>query len=150
MPCAPIGPESKTLSPGRIEAGSSLARSSVAPIPNVETYIPSAAPCSTTFVSPPTIGTPAFRAAIAIASISLSSVLEGSPASRMSVAIKATGRAADTARSFSVPFTASSPIEPPGKRSGFTTNPSALVAIRVPPIESAAASENACSTGLAK
>ena len=91
--------------------------------------MPSAMPCSTTFVSPPTIGTPALRAAIAIASISLSSALAGNPASRINVAISASGRAAETARSLTVPFTASSPIEPPGKRSGLTTKPSAVVAM---------------------
>jgi len=119
-------------------------------MPKVETYMPSALPCSTTFVSPPMIETPALRAAIAIASISLSSALVGKPDSRMSVAIKAIGRAADTAKSFNVPLTASSPIEPPGKRSGRTTKPSAVVAIFTLPSGNVAASVNACKIGFEK
>ena len=91
MPCAPIGPESSTRSPGRMLAESSVARPSIKPIPNVDTYMPSAFPCSTTFVSPPTMETPRLRAAIAIASISPSSVLDANPASRISVAISASG-----------------------------------------------------------
>ena len=52
----------------------------------------------------------------------------GSPASSTKVTTRATGRAPDTARSFTVPFTASSPIEPPGKRSGVTTKLSVVIA----------------------
>ena len=41
----------------------------------------------------------------------------------------ASGRAPATARSLTVPLTASSPIEPPGKRSGLTTNESVVISI---------------------
>ena len=41
-----------------------------APMPVVETYMESALPCSTTFVSPPAMRTPASRAAAAMAWIS--------------------------------------------------------------------------------
>ncbi len=121
MPWSPIGPLTSTSSPARTERGSSASRSSTMPTPNVVTYMPSHCPCSTTFVSPPTIGTPARRAAAAIASTSARSTSAGSPASRMNDAISAIARAPETARSLTVPFTASSPIEPPGKRSGRTT-----------------------------
>ena len=45
----------------------------------------------------------------------------------------ATGRAPDTARSLTVPLTASSPIEPPGKRIGVTTKASVVIATHRPP-----------------
>ena len=41
--------------------------------------------------------------------------------------VSASGRAPATARSLTVPLTASSPIEPPGKRSGLTTNESVVI-----------------------
>jgi hypothetical protein len=46
----------------------------------------------------------------------------------MSDSVSASGRAPATARSFTVPFTARSPIEPPGKRRGLTTNESVVIA----------------------
>ena len=44
-----------------------------------------------------------------------------SPSSRITDRLSARGRAPDTARSLTVPLTASSPIDPPGKRMGLTT-----------------------------
>ncbi len=44
----------------------------------------------------------------------------------------ASGLAPAIARSLTVPLTASSPIEPPGKRSGLTTKVSVVVARRMP------------------
>ena len=64
---------------------------------------------------------------------SATSVSVGSPASRTSVVTSATGRAPLTARSFTVPFTASSPMDPPGKASGVTTKLSVVIATGVPP-----------------
>ena len=57
----------------------------------------------------------------AIASTSARSSSAGSPSSSTSDRLSASGRAPETARSLTVPLTASSPIEPPGKRSGLTT-----------------------------
>ena len=54
------------------------------------------------------------------------------PASRMKVTTSASALAPETARSFTVPLTASSPIEPPGKRSGLTTKLSVVMATRAP------------------
>ena len=113
----------------------------------MHTYIPSAWPRSTTFVSPATISTPAAEAAAAIASTSARSTSASSPSSRTRERLSATGRAPATARSFTVPFTASSPIEPPGNRSGFTTKLSVVSARPVPSIVTTPASPSASSAG---
>ena len=55
VPCSPIVPDSRMRSPGRIESAASRARGSRSPTPAVQMYIPSAAPRSTTLVSPPTM-----------------------------------------------------------------------------------------------
>ena len=94
-------------------------------------YIASAAPRSTTLVSPATISTPAASAAVAIASTSAFNVCASRPSSRISETVSANGRAPAMARSLAVPLTASSPIEPPGKRSGLTTKLSVVIAIVV-------------------
>ena len=65
--------------------------------------------------------TPAASAARAIAATSARSTSESRPSSSTSESVSASGRAPATARSLTVPLTASSPIEPPGKRSGLTT-----------------------------
>lgn len=101
-------------------------------MPQLLMYMPSALPCSTTLVSPPAMTTPARRAADAMARTSASRVSVGRPASRTKVTIRVSAWAPETARSFTVPFTANSPIEPPGKRRGFTTKLSAVMAMRVP------------------
>ena len=54
----------------------------------------------------------------------------------------ASALAPETARSFTVPFTASSPMEPPGKVSGLTTKLSVVMAMRVPLKSRWAASPN--------
>ena len=48
-----------------------------------------------------------------------------------------------------MPFTASSPIDPPGNRSGFTTKLSEVIAMSVPSIVTVPASPSASSAGLA-
>ena len=52
----------------------------------------------------------------------------------------ASGFAPAIARSLTVPLTASSPIEPPGKRIGLTTNVSVVRAMPTPPTSTAPAS----------
>src|SRR5450755_588993 len=121
VPCSPMLPESRIRSPGRTAEGDSSARGSRRPSPVVQTYIPSACPRSTTLVSPATISMPASCAAAAIASTSRRRSSAGSPSSSTSDSVSATGRAPETARSLTVPLTASSPIDPPGNRSGLTT-----------------------------
>ena len=71
------------------------------------------------------------RAAAAIASASARTTSAATPSSRMKPAVTASGRAPDTARSLTVPLTASSPIDPPGKRIGVTTNASVVTASAV-------------------
>ena len=110
--------------------------------------MPSAAPRSTTLVSPPTISTSAARAAAAIASTSARSTAESSPSSRIIDTVSASGRAPAIARSLTVPLTASSPIEPPGKRSGLTTKLSEVIASRVPLTVTAPASASRGSEGV--
>ena len=63
-----------------------------------------------------------------MASTSARSVSASSPSSRIIARLSASGRAPETARSLTVPLTARSPIEPPGKRSGETTNESVVIA----------------------
>src|SRR3954451_18098806 len=128
VPCSPIVPETRTWSPGSSAAGESAARGSRRPRPVVQTYIPSACALSTTLVSPATISTSSARAAAAIASTSARSTPASSPSSSTSDRVSATGRAPAHARSLTVPLTASSPIEPPGKRRGRTTKLSVVSA----------------------
>ncbi len=68
----------------------------------------------------------------------------------MKLALKNFGSAPETARSFTVPFTASSPIDPPGKNNGCTTNESVLNASRAPAASSTAASPRFSRARIAK
>ena len=127
VPCSPIEPDSRIRSPGRSAARAEAARAGPGcPTPVVARYIWSAWPRSTTLVSPDTISTPAAVAARAIASTSARSTSASRPSSRIIASVSASGRAPAIARSLTVPLTASSPIEPPGKRSGLTTNESVV------------------------
>ena len=72
----------------------------------------------------------------------------GRPSSRMSPAESASGRAPHIARSFTVPCTASEPMSPPGKKSGWTTNESVVKARRAPPASRIAPSCSSRSAGL--
>jgi hypothetical protein len=92
----------------------------------------------------------AARAAAAIASTSARNVSADRPSSSTSESVSASGRAPAIARSLTVPLTASSPIEPPGKRSGLTTKASVVSARSTPPTLTAPASAIASSVGEAK
>ncbi len=74
-------------------------------------------PRSTTFVSPVTICTPARDASAAIDATMRRSSAISQPSSMMKAA-KQSGRAPPTARSFTVPQTASVPMSPPETRAG--------------------------------
>ena len=77
-------------------------------------------------------------AAAAIASTSARSVVGGEALlEHHATRLSASGRAPATARSLTVPLTASSPIEPPGKRIGLTTKLSVVSASATPPIDDA-------------
>jgi hypothetical protein len=82
---------------------------------------PSPCPASTTLVSPVTRRTPAARAASPRAVATRPRSASAVPSSRMNAVDRYSGSAPDIARSFTVPLTARSPIEPPGKNSGRTT-----------------------------
>ena len=116
----------------------------------MQTYISSAWPRSTTLVSPATISTSAAAAAAAIASTSARSTSAPRPSSRISERLSASGRAPETARSLTVPLTARSPIEPPGKRIGLTTKLSVVIASRAPSTSTAPASPSSSSAAEAK
>ncbi len=130
IPWSPMVPEMISRSPGRTAGNDRPA--GITPTPAVVTNRPSAAPLGTTFVSPVTICTPAATAAAAMsATISFSSAM-GKPSSSTNAAEIHCGTAPDMARSFTVPCTARWPIDPPGKRSGCTTNESVENASRSP------------------
>ena len=88
------------------------------PTPAVEMYMPSAAPRSTTLVSPVTMDTPAAAAASAMsATISRRASMEN-PSSSTNAADRASGRAPIMARSLTVPCTARWPDRPAGEAQG--------------------------------
>jgi len=101
--------------------------------PAVLMNIPSPLPLSTTFVSPVTMRVPAARAARPIERATRHRVSISRPSSRMNPALSASGRAPHIARSFTVPFTASEPMSPPGKINGRTTYESVVNASRPSP-----------------
>ena len=72
-------------------------------MPVVVMYTPSPLPRSTTLVSPVTICTPAARAASVIDATIRRSASMANPSSRMKAALRYSGRAPPTARSFTVP-----------------------------------------------
>ena len=80
-PCSPIGPDSRTASPGRARSAPSATPSGTTPMPAVLTNSRSAAPRPTTLVSPVTTCTPAAVAARATDSVTERSSSNGSPSS---------------------------------------------------------------------
>ena len=128
IPWSASVPDTSTTSPGSTRAASSTRPSGTIPMPAVVTYTPSAAPWPTTLVSPVTMATPAAEAARAMSSTSSRSSAIGKPSSSTNAAASPSGRAPITARSFTVPFTARSPTDPPGNRRGCTTNESVVMA----------------------
>ena len=121
IPWSPIVPETSTTSPTRTADAARSRPAGITPTPAVVMYIPSAAPRSTTLVSPVTTGTAAAAAAAAMSATTSRRTSTGRPSSRTKAAESATGRAPIIARSLTVPCTARCPTEPPGKRKGFTT-----------------------------
>ena len=91
---------------------------------------------------------PSAAAAIASTSARRSSALR--PSSSTSDSDSASGRAPDTARSLTVPLTASSPIEPPGKRIGLTTKESVVRASSAPSTSARRRRPAPTAAGLAK
>jgi len=83
---------------------------------------------------------PAVRAAAPSASATLPISDSAVPSSRMKAVDSTRGVAPAIARSLTVPFTARSPIEPPGKNIGFTTKESVENAKRTPATDTMAES----------
>ncbi len=104
----------------------------------------------TTFVSPVTIATPANAAAAAIDATTRDNSSIASPSSMMKAADSQSGLAPLIAKSLTVPFTASSPMFPPGKNSGVTTNESVVKATRAEPTSNTAWSSIFRKRGLSK
>ncbi len=113
-------------------------------------------PRSTTLVSPVTSDTPASSQAARIEATIRFRSASANPSSRMKAAERNSGSAPPTARSFTVPQTASRPMSPPGKKSGRTTNESVVNATRgaftpsSPPSRTVAWSSSRASTSLPK
>ena len=120
-PCSPIKPLMRTLSPARMCSRPKHRLRLRRPIPEVLIKIESALPFSTTLKSPATIFTPAARAASAMLSATFSRTKISQPSSTINPHERKSGVAPSTARSLTVPQTASLPISPPGKKSGDTT-----------------------------
>ena len=148
MPWSAIVPLRITTSPGRAFDAEMLTPSGTIPMPVVVTNSLSADFRFTTFVSPVTMATPAAAAALAIAATTCDSSSIGNPSSRMKAAERHTGTAPLMARSLTVPFTASSPMLPPGKNSGVTTKESVVNATREPFTSTTAWSSIRRSSGL--
>ena len=132
MPWSASVPDMITRSPGRTRPGPSWRPSGMIPTPAVVMYRPSAAPPLTTLVSPVTIRTPARRAASAMSSTTSRRTSMAKPSSSTKAADSHCGRPAIMATSLTVPLTARSPMEPPGKLVGLTTKESVLKARRSP------------------
>ena len=137
-----------TASPSRTAAEPSSCATTISPTPVVVMKRPSAAPRSTTLVSPVTMGTPASRAVAAMLAQTARRSSRAKPSSMTKAAASASGRAAAVARSFTVPATDRRPMSPPGNVSGCTTCASVVKAMR-PDGVSVAASSRRSSTGLA-
>ncbi len=112
--------------------------------------MPSPLPLSTTFVSPVTRGTPTAEQAAAIEATTRSRSRIGKPSSRRYPALRKSGSAPHIARSLTVPWTASEPMSPPGKKAGFTTNVSVVKASRSLPTVTIAPSPSGSRCGLRK
>ena len=141
VPCSPIGPETSTWSPGCDRVGGDRARGVDGPDPGrAQVHLVGGAALDDLRVAGDDLDAGSAWRRVAIASTSARSTSELRPSSRIIDTVSASGRAPDTARSLTVPLTASSPIEPPGKRSGLTTKLSVVIASRAPSTVSAPAS----------
>jgi hypothetical protein len=111
---------------------------------------PSPLPRSTTLVSPVTMATPAAAAAAPHGGHDARRVVDRQPSSRMKPAESASGRAPHMARSFTVPWTASEPMSPPGKKSGRDDEGVGGEGEPAPPMRAPPGRASAASVGLSK
>ncbi len=120
-PWSPSTPFVITTSPGRAWPAETDTPRGTTPIPAVLMNSLSAAPRSTTLVSPVTMATPAWSATRLMLATTRRRMPTSSPSSSTTPHDRNSGRAPLIARSFTVPATASVPMSPPGKNSGSTT-----------------------------
>ena len=131
VPCSPIGPETRIRSPGRSAAGESSARGSTGRGRSCRRTSSRRGRARRPWCRRPRLD--AGRLGGARDRLDLGAQLVGRQALlEDSERLSASGRAPATARSLTVPLTASSPIEPPGKRIGLTTKLSVVSASRAP------------------
>ena len=125
-------PRRRIASPGRTVREPRARRpAGTTPMPEVLMKILSPLPRPTTLVSPVTMRhAGALGGARAPSRPRARSSASGSPSSRMNASDRQSGRAPPTARSLTVPLTASSPMSPPGKKIGVTTYESVVNASR--------------------
>jgi hypothetical protein len=116
MPWLAMGPLTRTASPGRARLGAISIPGGMRPTPVVLMKTPSPFPRSTTLVSPVTMRTPDSAAAACMERAMVQRSSMGKPSSRMNPVERARGVAPHMARSFTVPWTASEPMSPPGKK----------------------------------
>ena len=136
VPCSPIGPETRIRSPGRSDAGRERARGSTPPEPGrADVHRVAAAALDDLGVARDDLDAGRRRGARRSPRPRRAGRRpRGPPRARARASARAAGRR-PTARSLTVPLTASSPIEPPGKRIGLTTKLSVVSArpVRRPP-----------------
>ena len=134
VPCSPIVPgQQDAVARADRVGGQAGARVAAARRRSCRRTSRRRAPRSTTLVSPATISTPAAAAARGDRlDLGAAARRRPGPPRGSATGVSASGRAPETARSLTVPLTARSPIEPPGKRSGLTTNESVVIASSAP------------------
>ena len=127
VPCSPIEPDSSTLSPGRRPCGLRRARGSGrADAGGREVHLVGVAALDDLGVAGDDLDAGRARRRARSRRPRRAGRRSPGPPRGSSRAVSASGRAPATARSLTVPLTASSPIEPPGKRSGLTTKESVV------------------------
>ncbi len=132
-PWSPIGPETRIASPGRALATPRFTSAAIdADARGVDVAAVGLALLHHLGV-PGDHPTPAAAAASRMDSVIRVRSATGKPSSRMKPADRYSGVAPATARSLTVPLIARSPMLPPGKNSGETTNESVVSATVAPP-----------------
>ena len=122
VPCSPTVPLTRMRSPGRsADGGHPRPRIHLPDAGGAHVHLVGVSALHHLGVAGDHLHPGGARGGSAMASTSALSSSAASPSSRISDRLSPSGRAPDTARSFTVPFTASSPIEPPGNRIGLTT-----------------------------
>ncbi len=129
IPCCAMKPFNKILSPAFMLCTEILALGCTCPNPVVLMKILSPFPRSTTLVSPVIMSTPLSSAAFFTEATIFSNSVIFKPSSIIKAKDKYFGMAPHMATSFTVPFTASSPMFPPLKKMGVITKLSVEMAI---------------------